>query len=232
MLAYGYSVGPGKDDLVELVDTAVCQFGQGTEPGAFLVDVFPILKHVPAWFPGAGWKRTGEIFKQTLHDMADVPFRFVQEQMVRCLSIFRRREAVQIYLFLLQAAGTAVPSYTSELLDKNDLDPETEWNIKWSAASLYAGGGDATVSFLHTFFLVMQLYPEVQRKAREEIDRVVGTDRLPRITDRPNLPYIEAVIKELLRWNPISPLGTIFVLFSVQAKSAELPSHRYTPCHR
>lgn len=88
MLAYGYSVGPGKDSLVELVDTAVCQFGQGTEPGAFLVDVFPVLKRVPAWFPGAGWKRTGEIFKQTLNDMADVPFRFVKEQMVCRPSIF------------------------------------------------------------------------------------------------------------------------------------------------
>jgi len=56
----------------------------------------------------------------------------------------------------------------------------------------------------------MQLYPEVQRKAQEEIDRVVGRDRLPTISDRPNLPYIEAVIKELLRWNPVAPLGTHF----------------------
>jgi cytochrome P450 len=93
-----------------------------------------------------------------------------------------------------------------------------EWNIKWSAASLYAGGGDATVSFLHTFFLAMQLYPEVQRRAQEEIDRVIGNDRLPTLADRPNLPYIEVVIKEVLRWNPVAPLGTYFIpllLFSV-----------------
>lgn len=57
----------------------------------------------------------------------------------------------------------------------------------------------------------MQLYPEVQRKAQEEIDRVVGNDRLPTIADRPNLPYIEALIKEVLRWNPVAPLGTHFV---------------------
>ena len=107
-----------------------------------------------------------------------------------------------------KAAGTAIPSYTSELLSRENLDAETESNIKWSAASLYAGGGDTTVSFLHSFFLAMQLYPEVQRKAQEEIDRVVGTDRLPVIADRPNLPYIEAIIKELLRWNPVAPLGT------------------------
>jgi cytochrome P450 len=53
----------------------------------------------------------------------------------------------------------------------------------------------------------MTLYPEVQRKAREEIDRVVGQDRLPNYKDRSSLPYIEAVLKEVLRWNPVAPLG-------------------------
>lgn len=46
----------------------------------------------------------------------------------------------------------------------------------------------------------MLKYPEVQRKAQEEIDRVVGTDRLPNIEDRANLPYIDAVMSEALRW--------------------------------
>ena len=85
MLSYGYPVQPGKDPLVDLVDTAVSQFGQGTDPGAFLVDVIPVLKYVPAWFPGAGWKRTAARFRQTLIDMTDVPYRFVQEQMVGSL---------------------------------------------------------------------------------------------------------------------------------------------------
>jgi hypothetical protein len=88
MLSYGYPVQPGKDPLVDLVDTAVSQFGQGTDPGAFLVDVIPILKHVPAWFPGAGWKRTADRFRQTLTNMTDVPYRFVKEQMVSYLPIF------------------------------------------------------------------------------------------------------------------------------------------------
>ena len=206
MLSYGYPVQPGKDPLVDLVDTAVSQFGQGTDPGAFLVDVIPVLKHVPSWFPGARWKRTAEKFRQTLTNMTDVPYRFVQEQIVSSL----RASPLQngwVNRYTPQAAGTAIPSYTSELLSGENLDAETESNIKWSAASLYAGGGDTTVSFLHTFFLAMQLYPEVQRKAQEEIDRVIGNDRLPTIADRPNLPYIEMVIKELLRWNPVAPLG-------------------------
>jgi cytochrome P450 len=53
----------------------------------------------------------------------------------------------------------------------------------------------------------MVLYPDVQRKAQEEIDRVVGPDRLPDHNDRESLPYIEAVVKETMRWQPITPLG-------------------------
>ncbi len=53
----------------------------------------------------------------------------------------------------------------------------------------------------------MALFPDVQVKAREEIDRVVGFDRLPSMLDRPELPYINAAIKEALRWRPAGPLS-------------------------
>ena len=53
----------------------------------------------------------------------------------------------------------------------------------------------------------MTAYPEVQRKAQEEIDRVVGSDRLPNIRDREDLPYVNAIAKEVLRWHPVGPLG-------------------------
>ena len=53
----------------------------------------------------------------------------------------------------------------------------------------------------------MALYPEVQKKAQAEIDSIVGTNRLPDFDDRPFLPYINAVIKELSRWNVVGPLG-------------------------
>jgi cytochrome P450 len=53
----------------------------------------------------------------------------------------------------------------------------------------------------------MVLFPEVQKRAQEEIDRVVGKERLPDFADRDKLPYINAVIKEVLRWHPVTPLG-------------------------
>src|ERR1700733_3345832 len=57
------------------------------------------------------------------------------------------------------------------------------------------------------FFLAMTLFPEVQLKAQEEIDRIVGTKRLPNVEDRANLPYVDAIVKEVLRWHPVGPIG-------------------------
>jgi cytochrome P450 len=53
----------------------------------------------------------------------------------------------------------------------------------------------------------MVIYPEVQAKAQEDIDRVVGKDRLPDFDDRPELPYVEAILRETLRWHPVIPLS-------------------------
>ncbi|KAG7095113.1 hypothetical protein E1B28_005898 [Marasmius oreades] len=53
----------------------------------------------------------------------------------------------------------------------------------------------------------MVLHPEVQSKARAELDSVVGHARLPDFVDRDSLPYIDAIVKEALRWNPVAPLG-------------------------
>ena len=53
----------------------------------------------------------------------------------------------------------------------------------------------------------MVLFPEVQRKAQKELDEVVGSCRLPEYEDRENLPYINALCKEVLRWHPVLPLG-------------------------
>ena len=61
----------------------------------------------------------------------------------------------------------------------------------------------------------MALHPEVQKKAQTEIDTVVGPKRLPDFHDRPSLPYINAVVKELSRWNLVGPLGLPFFIIIV-----------------
>jgi len=64
-----------------------------------------------------------------------------------------------------------------------------------------------TVSAVQSFFLAMALYPEVQKKAQLEINAVIGNDRLPNFRDRDALPYTNAIVKEAMRWQPVTPLG-------------------------
>ena len=66
---------------------------------------------------------------------------------------------------------------------------------------------------MQTIFLAMALHPEVQKKAQAEIDAVVGLNRLPDFEDRPFLPFINAVVKESMRWHLVAPLGELFSRF-------------------
>ncbi|KII90165.1 hypothetical protein PLICRDRAFT_53266 [Plicaturopsis crispa FD-325 SS-3] len=91
-------------------------------------------------------------------------------------------------------SGVAPPSFVSTLLEQ---EKDTTYDAdKW-----------ASFSSMSTFFLAMAMFPEVQKKAQEEIDRVVGTDRLPALTDRDSMPYMEALVKETIRWHPPLPTG-------------------------
>lgn len=51
-------------------------------------------------------------------------------------------------------------------------------------------------------------HPDVQKKAWEQLNRVVGSSRLPTLEDRPNLPYIAAIVKETSRWHTTAPFST------------------------
>ena len=53
----------------------------------------------------------------------------------------------------------------------------------------------------------MLISPDIQKKAQDELDSVIGRDRLPTFEDRPRLPFVDAVYKETLRWRPVTPLG-------------------------
>lgn len=74
---------------------------------------------------------------------------------------------------------------------------------------MYGAGAHTTIGTISNFILAMVLHPEVFCKAREEMDRVVGTERLPTMSDRNDLPYLECVLSETFRWYPVAPIGEL-----------------------
>jgi cytochrome P450 len=53
----------------------------------------------------------------------------------------------------------------------------------------------------------MFLSPDIQKRAQAELDSVIGRERLPTFEDRPKLPFVDAVCREILRWRPVAPVG-------------------------
>jgi cytochrome P450 len=87
----------------------------------------------------------------------------------------------------------------------------------WVSSGLYAAGTDTTACYMANFFLAMTIFPDVQRRAQEELDALLGAKvpgeptRLPEFEDKGKLPYVEAMIKEIHRWAPAGPIGAAHV---------------------
>lgn len=58
----------------------------------------------------------------------------------------------------------------------------------------------------------MALHPEVQQRLYKEVIAVIGHDRLPEFDEIKKLPYLHAVVREILRWQPVAPLGLFFYI--------------------
>ncbi|KAJ7871939.1 cytochrome P450 [Mycena leptocephala] len=189
-VAYGIDVLPSDDPYVTLAHKAVQTFSIGAVPGVYLVDTFPILKHIPRWFPGAGFKRQAEEWSKLSRGMLELPFAETKRQM---------------------DSGMAPPSFTADCLQAlNDPDKEPyykEHHVKQTAGTMYIGGADTTVSALGTFILAMLAYPEVQKKAQAEIDSLTGGRYLPSFEDEVSLAYISALVKEVIRWESVTPFA-------------------------
>ncbi|EIW56941.1 cytochrome P450 [Trametes versicolor FP-101664 SS1] len=204
-IAYGHHVTSIDDKYIALAEKTTVETVLAGSPGSMLVDFFPILKGIPLWAPGSGFKHRAFYVRSLVHRTLNTPFEMVQRAL---------------------RAGTAAPSFTATLLEESaaagTLTAEQEEDIKGAAGVIYAAGTDTTVTSMKTFILAMVLHPDVYRKAQAEVDKVIGSDRLPDYEDRENMPYLDAILKEMFRWNAPVPLG---VPHRVQADDV------YRGCH-
>ncbi|KZT66444.1 cytochrome P450 [Daedalea quercina L-15889] len=161
------------------------------EPGRWLVDSIPILQHIPAWFPGAHFKRWALTARVVVEEIANAPYAMVKGNMAK---------GQQDMTSFASRAMEAVVESTGA-----PPTPEDDDLIKHAAASMFSGSTGTTSAFLTSFFHAMARNPDVQKRAQDELDRVVGPARLPALSDRESLPYIERLIQELHRVYPAAP---------------------------
>ncbi|KAJ3491621.1 hypothetical protein NLI96_g551 [Meripilus lineatus] len=189
-IAYGHRVETDDDPYLQLTeDINQCVAGAG-EPGMAAIDFIPLLRYLPAGFPGASVVNHCKQFRPVLQNAIDIPFKDVEQKM---------------------ASGSAEVSFLSMALEnlyrtKNVSEKELR-RLKISSFQFYAGGSETTWSTIENFMLIMLLHPDVQKKAQQEIDRVLGEGKLPDFGDRESLPYVECVLQESMRWHPALPLG-------------------------
>ncbi|KAI1057393.1 hypothetical protein LB507_011541 [Fusarium sp. FIESC RH6] len=154
-------------------------------PGKYAVERYPALKYIPSFL--APWK------KQVLQ---------------------QREKDIQLYTELMDEVrekvgkGTAPTSFAKHLLEEQHNLGMTDLEIAYTAGSPFGAGVETSAGSLASFLLAcVKFGPQFIPKAREELDRVVGSDRLPTFEDLPKLDYVRAIAYETLRWRPVAVLG-------------------------
>ncbi|KAH9957214.1 cytochrome P450 [Russula dissimulans] len=203
-VGYGYEV-KGRNDRKVIVARKLTQLGAETAlPGGVLVNDLPFLRYIPEWLPWLSYKPLARYGYDLGQEVMHGPMSFVREGM---------------------ANGTAQPSLALEHLQETEKlsgreRKETEEVISGALGSMYAAGthtvrdqadicqcAGSTMSSIMSFVVAVLVRSDIQAKAQEELDAVTGRERLPTFEDRPKLPFVEAVCKEVLRWRPVTPLA-------------------------
>ncbi|KAG2060438.1 cytochrome P450 [Suillus hirtellus] len=184
-VTYGYRAHGHEDPFLsrarELFD--IGKYTTSPEKAAMFT-AFPFLEKLPFWCFGGAFALMGRC-KELAQQLLNEPFNEVKAQI---------------------ANGTASNSLVADFLSQahDDADEDT---MKAVALTGYIVGMDTSASALQIFLLAMVLYPDVQARARAEINRAVEHDKMPCLHDRASMPYLDAILREVLRWYPVVPLG-------------------------
>ncbi|KAA1470220.1 cytochrome P450 [Dentipellis sp. KUC8613] len=179
-------VSPESRHLIAASTEAIRKSAETLVTGAivnFLPSIKWVYKWYPEWAPFAGFKRRVVNLRREVESAKWTPFNMTKDNI---------------------RSGSAGKSIVHDAIrDAGGIDgvsKEDEEDICGLAGILYAAGQETTIAAVTAFVLNMVLNPDVQRKAQEEIDTNIASDRPLTLDDRPDLPYLEAILKELYRW--------------------------------
>ncbi|CAE6460750.1 unnamed protein product [Rhizoctonia solani] len=199
---FGYHLpaDTSNDPLLPYMEELLDMVTSGVQSSRFLVNLLPALEYWPEWLPGGSFQALARRARELKKLAGDDPFDKVKAEM---------------------ANGVAHSSYVSRMLSNIEQDNEKtnsvadlgnqadyEELIRANAVTLFGAGFDTTVTTLLSFLVAMQMYPEVQSRARKEVLSTLDpTTGQPIIAEIVNLPYLKNVLREVMRWLPALPLG-------------------------
>jgi cytochrome P450 len=186
LVTYGHRIPSFDDPMITEVFSVLEHLSIMMAPGAFAVETLPVLAKFPQWLAG-NWKSWAE--NAFAHD-SKIYLKFWNNL----------KDKVK--------AGTAQECFCKDFyLAEPEKHGINDLLAAYTCGGLVEAGSETTATTINNWVLAMTLYPDVMRKAQEELDRVVGLDRLPQWEDESNLPYLRAMIKETLRWRPVNKFG-------------------------
>lgn len=148
------------------------------------------LRHIP----GSGFKK----FRTEFNKLMSFLSKEVDEH-INAYQEGRVRDFIDVYLAEIYHCGAQKDPSGPRSFQKEHLV-----GVIWN---LYLAGIDTGNSTLSWALLYMITWPEVQKKLQQELDDVVGRERLPAYDDRSRLPYTEATILEIQRCATVAPLS-------------------------
>ncbi|UZJ53632.1 hypothetical protein CBS101457_002952 [Exobasidium rhododendri] len=179
-LGYGKRLPRGDEKEVAAVDQVMENFLLAARVGTWVIDAIPILNSLPTLVNP--WKRWGNRCHKHESDLYRNSYRDALSR--------------PGYNWSKAAQTTA----------KDDKEM-TELDLAYNVGILYEAGSDTTTMALEVFTMAVVCNPEVMKRAQKEIDEVVGRQRIPTFEDQDHLPYVQALIKEVLRWRPVTAGG-------------------------
>ncbi|KAL2138150.1 hypothetical protein VTI28DRAFT_7374 [Corynascus sepedonium] len=193
IIAFGRRVASYNDPIITEVIALMQLAADLNVPGKsfpMLLETFPFLAKFPRfmpWFKGLGTRsqKGGHYFFYTLAE-----------------------EAIEQYDQKSPSEQASMPTpYVKTLFDEAKKYNLPVAELSGLTGNLFGAGADTSSSTLVTFVLACCAFPDAMRKAQDEIDRVIGPNQSPHWDDSPRLPYINAFVKEVLRWRSVAIIG-------------------------